>query len=220
VTVDIAPTHWNYHHQGSRALRIEERWERFWALYARDAWEPETKALVCETLAPGDLFLDIGAWIGPVTLWALGCGAKVIAIEPDPVAAEELKRRVSPEVEIHECALGLKHGTAQLVAASAYGDAMSRIGTGGINVPLRTLPEILGGRQPRLAVMDIEGYELTILPEVAPYLASLGTMLVVALHTDLPDPAWIAGYSDVTIPLTARRGGKPHGRSNAVVARL
>ncbi len=215
--VAIAASHWNYPRRGTRELAIAERWEKFWRVFERDGWEPETKALVRANLEPGDLFLDIGAWIGPVTLWALECGAQVIAIEPDPVALEELRRRVPEEVEIHACALGLESGTARLAAASAYGDSMSRLEHEGIPVPIRTLPEILAGRRPKMAVMDIEGYEMTILPGVAPYLASLGTILVVALHTGLPDPEWFAGYGEVHIPKTPRRGGA-RGRSLAVVA--
>jgi len=214
----ISPTHWNYPHEGTEDLTIEQRWAKFWQLYERDAWEPETQALVRSVLKPGDLFVDIGAWIGPVTLWALDCGAEVIAIEPDPVALRELHRRVPPEVEIFAGALGVEHGTAKLGVTTAYGDSMSKIGHDGLPVKMSALPEILDGRRPAMAVMDIEGYELTILPEVAPYLASLGTTLMVALHTGLPDPAWFSDYSRVDMPKTARRGGGSGGRSLAVVA--
>jgi FkbM family methyltransferase len=213
---DFAPDHWN---NPAKGAAMRQRWDRFWNLYDEDGWEPETKALVTAALEPGDLFLDIGAWIGPVTLWALGCGAEVIAIEPDQVALTELRRVVPEDVEIHECALGLEHGTAKLAAASAYGDSMSKLEKDGIPVPMRTLPEILDGRRPAMAVMDIEGYEMTLLPEVAPYLASLGTTLVVALHTGVPPRSWFAGFREVTIPKTARRGGNARGRSLAVIAR-
>lgn len=214
--IEIAKTHWNYPGEGADTLSIEQRWAQFWDLYRQDGWEPETQALVRANLKPGDLFLDIGAWIGPVTLWALDCGAFVIAIEPDPVALTELRRRVPPEVEVWEGALGIEHGTARLAAATAYGDSMSRVDREGIAVPCLTLAEILQGRRPQMATMDIEGYEMTILPEVAPQLAALGTTLMVALHTGLPDPAWFAGFSRVYMPTRARRGG--NGRSLAVVA--
>jgi FkbM family methyltransferase len=213
----VHPDHWNYDKQGDQTVSVEQRWVKFWELYRRNGWEPETQALVRKNLRPGDLFVDIGAWIGPVTLWALDCGADVIAIEPDPVALKELHRVCPDTVEIHECALGLETGTARLAAASGYGDSMSRIDHDGIAVPIKTLPEILNGRRPKLATMDIEGYEMTILPEVAPYLASLGTMLMVALHTDVPPCEWFADYGDVFIPSRPRRGG--NGRSLAVVAK-
>ena len=58
-----------------------------------------------------------------------------------------------------------------------------------------------------------------LLPELAPYLASLGTTLVCALHTDVPPREWFDGYREVSIPKTARRGSNSRGRSLAVVAR-
>ena len=215
----VSPTHWNCPTKGDETLTIEQRWGKFWDLFEADGWEPETQALVRATLKAGDLFVDIGAWIGPVTLWALDCGAEAIAIEPDPVALAELRRRVPDEVEIHECALGVENGMARIKAASAWGDSMTAVTAGaGRTVSMRTLPEILNGRRPAMATMDIEGYEMTILPVVAPYLASLGTTLMVALHTGLPDPAWFADFSHVEMPKTARRGGGTSGRSLAVVA--
>lgn len=215
----ISSTHWNYPEEAGEPLTIEQRWAKFWRFFEAGSWEPETQALVRATLEPGDLFVDIGAWIGPVTLWALDCGADVIAIEPDPVALKELHRRVPGEVEIWPGAVGLASGTVNLAAASAYGDSMSKVSEDGVEVPCWPLPEILHGRRPKLAVMDIEGYELTLLPEIAPYLASLGTTLVVALHTGLPEREWFADFDSVYIPPTARRGGDSRGRSLAVVAR-
>ncbi len=204
-------------------MTIEQRWQKFWELWRSGGWEPDTKALLARTLEPGDLFLDIGAWIGPVTLWALECGANVIAIEPDPVALPELSRQVAPyadRVEIWAGALALERGCLQLAPKTGYGDSMSRVAESGVEVQCWTLPEILGDRRPKLAVMDIEGYEMTLLPEVAPYLASLGCALQVALHTDVPPREWFAGYRDVYLPKTARRGGGPSGRSLAAVAYL
>ncbi len=201
------------------SVSIEQRWERFWAVYHQDGWEPETKALVREVLKPGDIFVDIGAWIGPVSLWARECLAEVIAIEPDPVAIPELKRRL-PDAEIWEGAVGLTEGTLKLASHHGFGDSMSLVSAKGrgITVPCWPLPHVIGDRRPKLAVMDIEGYEMTLLPTVAPYLAALGCTLQVALHHALPEPEWFKDFSVVHIPKTPRRGGET-GRSLAVVAR-
>ena len=190
-------------------------WSDFWERYEAGLWEPETRRWLADSLAPGDLFLDIGAWIGPVTLWALEFGAEVIAVEPDPVALEELRRVVPAEVEVWEGAVTVDGGRAHLAPRYELGDSMSRISAEGVEVKACTLPEILGGRVPKLAKMDIEGYELELLPSVAPYLAGLGVPLQVALHDGLPDPEWFAGYSDVQMPASARQ----NRRSNHVLAR-
>lgn len=182
--------------------------EWFWqALYEPGKWEPETRALLEEILEPGDLFVDIGAWVGPVTLWALECGSRVIAIEPDPVALPELRRRVPDSVEIWEGAVAVRSGMATLTAPGKFGISGSRLAregrieaAGEVEVQTWTLPEILAGRKPALVKIDIEGYEIELLPTLAPYLAELGVPMQVALHGTLPDPDWFAGYRDVRFP--------------------
>src|SRR5262245_51934695 len=84
---------------------LNQGWDNFWKLYKSGVWEPGTKAFMKRFLKPGDLFVDIGAWIGPTALWAVECGAHVIAIEPDPVALDELLLIVPNCVEVYAVAL-------------------------------------------------------------------------------------------------------------------
>ena len=52
---------------------------------------------------PGDVVLDVGAYIGTWTKQALARGAKqVIAIEPSPASVECLKRNLAAEVAAHK----------------------------------------------------------------------------------------------------------------------
>jgi FkbM family methyltransferase len=181
--------------------------EWFWEkLYKPGEWEPETRELLKEILYPGALFVDIGAWIGPVTMWALECGSRVVAIEPDPVALPELRRRVPASVEIWEGAVATQAGAAALTAPK-FGISGSRLVSGGrieadgeIEVRTWTLAEILAGRKPTLVKIDIEGYEIELLPTLAPYLADLGVPMQVALHGTLPNPEWFSGYREVKVP--------------------
>jgi FkbM family methyltransferase len=197
------------------AQSLERHYDDFWARYDSGKWESHTRALLHETLRPGDLFVDVGAWIGPVSLWALELGAGVIAVEPDPLALTELRRRVPPSVEIWEGAVGVRPGKAQLGGSGkegrAFGFSMSRLEEGGeIEVPTWTLTEILAGRRPALVKIDVEGHEIELLPQIAPYLATVQVPIHVALHGVLPDPRWFNGFSRVEIP------SKPTG---TVVAR-
>jgi FkbM family methyltransferase len=184
-------------------LSPQELFERFWELYESGDWEPQTRALIEEVLQPGDLFVDIGAWIGPVTLWALECGARVIAVEPDPMALPELRRCVPDSVEVWEGAVAVQSGTAGLRPNHDLdlGKSVSRlVADGGIQVRTWTLAEILGDRVPSLVKVDIEGYEMELLPAILPDLAAAEVSIQVALHGVLPEYDWFSGYRDVAIP--------------------
>lgn len=65
--------------------------------------------------------------IGPATLWSLEHGFSVIAVEPDPMALLELRRRASASVEIWEGAVGMSFGAAASPRAAAAFLASSRI---------------------------------------------------------------------------------------------
>jgi FkbM family methyltransferase len=184
-------------------MRGSERIARFWRRYDAGEWEPDTRELVEDVLYPGALFVDIGAWIGPVTLWALGCGAQVVAIEPDPVALKHL--RTIPDIEIWEGAVATQSGRASLVSHREFGASVSRLTRGdGYKVRTWTLDEVLGGRRPALVKIDVEGYEVELLPSVAPLVAEMGATLQVALHGRAADPEWFADFGRVSFPASPR----------------
>lgn len=184
-------------------------WINYWNLYHSGSWEPGTKAFLKEHLSPGDLFVDIGAWIGPTVLWALEFGASVIAIEPDPIALEGLYERVPPTVEVWPGAVAVTSGTVILgrnpKEGGAFGDSMSRIldphKSGGMPVRSWTLQEVLGDRIPALVKMDVEGYEMELCPVIMPWLSRLGTIAQISCHGAFPDPSCFSGYSKVNYPV-------------------
>lgn len=181
-------------------------WLNYWNLYHSGRWEPGTKEFLRQILRPGDLFVDIGAWIGPTVLWALEFGASVIAIEPDPVAFRELYRTMPPEVEIWPVAVSTHSGTTTLSVnpkeGGDWGDSMSRIGPPGSGrvVPCNTLPEILGCRIPKLVKIDVEGYEMELCPSLMPWLAEIGSVVQVSCHGEIPDKKCFEGFSSVIYP--------------------
>lgn len=54
--------------------------------HAWPTWELDTFGVLDDFLAPGKGFVDIGAWIGPMTLYAARKCGHVIAVEADPIA--------------------------------------------------------------------------------------------------------------------------------------
>jgi FkbM family methyltransferase len=117
-------------------------------------------------LKPGDLFVDVGANVGAYTLWAIDCGAKVIAVEPHAETAGRFRRNIqlnSYEVEFAEVALADKPG---LLRMTSNLDAMNHLildDQGGVEVPVTTLDLLLGDRAVAGMKIDVEGAEELVL---------------------------------------------------------
>lgn len=176
-------------------------WAEFWKIYVAGIWEPQTRALLERILRPGDLFVDVGGWIGPVSLWALDLGARVVAIEPDPVAAAEYRRNV-PDAELWEGALSTSRGRSFIAPreGAGLGDSMARLADHGTPVETWTLQEVLGDRVPALVKIDVEGHEVELCPQVGPLLARLGVPLQVSFHGEFVPRECFAGYAAVSWP--------------------
>lgn len=188
----------------------------FWRLYEAGGWEPATRDWVRDVTKPGDVFVDVGAWCGPVSLWALDAGAHVIAVEPDPVAAAELRRVLQAAIDNGNAELWVgalvadgKEG-AWLApsprAGGQLGDSQSLLApelpTSQPVVPW-TLPEVLGGKTPNVVKIDVEGYETRLAPAILPWLSEVGAHVQISIHgaslptgigkwnaTFLPDERW------------------------------
>ena len=200
-------------------MNVADNHKKFWQLFESGRWEPWTYELMAEVLKPGDLFVDVGAWIGPLCVWAQRMGAQCIAIEPSPSALPELADNTAAAgAEIWAGALELHTGhtfiTPRLDSCNRITDAED---PSAIEVPCWTLEDILAGRKPALVSMDIEGYEMVLLPAIAPLVADLGAVLAASLHDAVPPRWWFTNFTRVKIPATPRRG--PTGSSRLVIAR-
>jgi FkbM family methyltransferase len=118
---------------------------------------------------PGDLirpladerFVDGGAYDGD-TLGALTGGyARAWAFEPDPRSASRLRERRDPRVQVFEAALGRARGSAHFDARGT--PASARAPTGGTEVAVVPMDEVLGGESPTFVKLDVEGDELEAL---------------------------------------------------------
>lgn len=86
------------------------------------AYEPELSHAIRERLAPGDVFLDVGANVGYFSVLAgriVGPEGRVVAFEPHPEALAVLRQAVAANrlidvVEVVEAAAGAEGGTARL----------------------------------------------------------------------------------------------------------
>ena len=101
---------------------------------AKSAWEAKLLAAVEAALRPGDIFFDIGAWIGPYTL--LGSrlvkdAGRVYAFEPDPIAKQLLDRNIDANlcsnVTVVQAAVSDRDGFAPFITESNLADSNSRL---------------------------------------------------------------------------------------------
>lgn len=96
-----------------------------WKSIAIYYWKPFTqrrlRKFYSQFIKPDDLCFDIGAHVGNRTQAWSDLGAKVIAIEPQPVCVEYLRRRFrdDPKVTVVDQAVGSAPGTAVMNVNSA-----------------------------------------------------------------------------------------------------
>lgn len=110
----------------------------FWTCY-ENGWEDDTHqdldGLLKDRSNPS--FIDVGAWVGPISLWVANRCPIVLALEPDPVARKLLERNLMNNdvlnVVIREEALGdgntinlgVKDAVENGKEAGEYGDSMT-----------------------------------------------------------------------------------------------
>ena len=177
----------------------------FWQAW-EDGWEQDTLDTLNQFVTRGSMMVDIGAYFGPLSLWAHHLGAHVVAIEPDPVAFPYLCINVkanAPDITTVCAAISDHTGTCQIAPHSdGWGSSMTHLSSHGDTVMCYTLPDLFDTyriKHVSLVKMDIEGGEAVVLEHAAPFLAKLGIPLLVAMHQpwwNRPvDPAWLSGPS-------------------------
>lgn len=178
--------------------RIEEKFD-FWTVFENQSWEPELDEAILEHLGPEVGLVDIGAWVGPVTLMAAGMCRHVWAVEPDPVAANLLRRNVMlshmnhmvtiRELAISDSCLPVPMGP---VLGGRLGDSMTSIWSAekSVMAPAVTMEMLFDGNIEHVGLIkiDVEGAEERFLPQAKEFLHGLGVPILLSLHTLLaPD---------------------------------
>jgi FkbM family methyltransferase len=125
------------------------------------------RALLSAFIRPEDLVFDVGANIGTRSEIMLSLGANVVAFEPQPNCAREVRARgKNGRLIVVEKAVGSSIGHADLhlkegsVQASLLSDWQGGPDTGMLRVPVTTLDEeIKRFGRPTFCKIDVEGYE-------------------------------------------------------------
>lgn len=159
----------------------------------KNLWEPETFDVLDKYIQPGKAFIDIGAWVGTLSIYAAKLGAKVISIEPDVQARKWLLENCEANDVVETvlaCAVSNKRGSARLSNPNKFGDSMSSLTHGNDNyIEVETIPLAdLLGHDICLIKIDVEGGEVNIINEKT--LIDLSQVnyppILLSIH-----PAWI-----------------------------
>ena len=120
-------------------------------------------AFALHLLRPDDLFLDIGANVGSYSVLASGvCGARSIAFEPDPHAADALQRNITINgldalVTIHRKAVGINGEVRFTIGLDTVNHVAATDESNTRVVPSVSLDSL--DCRPTLIKLDVEGGE-------------------------------------------------------------
>jgi FkbM family methyltransferase len=167
------------------------RHDEFWDT-CQAGWEATTFDVLTTRLGTGSTFVDVGSWIGPMTLVAASCGAHVVAYEPDPTAADELLANIAAnpgfDVDVRRVALWTSTGHRELRGGPVgLGESMSSFSGRSGRVGSTTVATIDAQEASRswppgaLVKIDVEGAEYRLLPRLRPFLAARPT-IVLSVH--------------------------------------
>lgn len=184
----------------------KEFWENHYSY-----WENTTFDFLFKYLNKDKIFIDIGSWIGPISLIACQHSESCICFEPDPIAYSEFIQNIAIN--------GFRNIIAEPIAISPY-DTIS-IGSSilghsetresyknkSINCSCISISEMLRKyslNESNISVlkMDVEGHESEIVQDRA--LWDINIPMHISLH-----PGWIdnkADYYDKIIPFLVHKG--------------
>lgn len=159
---------------------LDDAWG-FWSRFSSGQWESEILDRIPGLLADGGTFVDIGAWVGPHTLWASRFADDVIAVEPDPTAFSMLTANIEANCDnvkpVH-AAVADHNG---MTTIGTNGDSESRTGGDGVPVICHLLADLIP-HSTSLVKIDIEGAEDRVVPAAAEHLAAVGAPMFLSVH--------------------------------------
>lgn len=186
---------WQYSAIGGQEIHVHPADRSFWVDTYFRCWEEETLERMRSVLRPGMTFCDIGAWVGPTSIYAAKLGAEVTCFEPDPAAYERLlfnlRMNVPGRVKPFNFALGVADGIRRLAPLAQFlgqsGSSLYAPADKPESAQVLALSWTSAVRLLELPVfdvvkIDIEGGEAELLPEMLPWLRQHRPHLLLATH--------------------------------------
>lgn len=178
--------------RGGHTFEVEEvaGWD-FWSVWADGQWEGPSFEALDRLLPEGGVFLDVGAWVGPYSLWAATAReARVWAMEPDPEALRYLRANIAANgltgrVTVIPAAAAVESGEVDLWSVREWGASTSSMTAKQgerMTVAAVSLAGFVESVKPDLVKMDIEGGEALVFPAVESFLRARGTPVLFSTH--------------------------------------
>jgi FkbM family methyltransferase len=187
----------------------------FWDGLTAGTWENSTFSAIDSHVDRETEFLDFGAWVGAVTLYAASKARRVVSFEADPIAAIKLRRNVAlnpdlaSRISIIERAVSPTPGPVMMGAKRMQGDSMSSA----LHVDSlvrwevdaatpAAISETIPPDAPLFMKIDIEGGEYRLAAALWPLLRRPRVTVLIAFH-----PYFAAGGHPrwhKTVPMTRR----------------
>lgn len=180
----------------------------FWDLWASGQWEGALFDQMDRLLPDNGCFFDVGAWVGPMSLWA-GLRAKVIAIEPDadafwPMVTNLAMNAVRDDRRCIQAAAAIHDGKVLLSEMTGWGNSSpSTWFKGGETreVAAINLGMLIEHEEPDLVKMDVEGSEVELMAAFGPMLRLRKVPVLLSVHAHSPEfDAEMAEWNVQTLP--------------------
>lgn len=165
-----------------------------WLNFVRKLWEPYTFDQIERFADERKNFLDLGAWVGPFTVFAHKLFNYVFAVECDPVAFEELKQNTRGKrgnIMLINKALCGTVGEVNMYS-DEWGNSVSTLTQSGqidhckvVAIDTETLLRDYVCNV-GLVKMDIEGSEYDVLPDMYDWLKAGQIPVIMSMHKTRP----------------------------------
>lgn len=177
----------------------EERYISFWNDVNNNIWEPSSFNLMDRYLNEDSVVIDIGSWIGPISLYASTIAKKVYSVEPDNTAYREFTKNIeanpelSKKITTHKMCINNVNKKVLLWNNDCWGNSGSRIvekdkntSTTSEEVESITLYDFLLNNKIEkfdYLKVDIEGAEANVIPDISNLLTSYKPVLLLSIHS-------------------------------------
>ena len=173
----------------------------FWEIHYPN-WEPETFDILDAFLTKDTTFIDIGAWVGPVSMYASRKSKEVYSVEADSRSICFLKKNCRNNCEenihfIHKAIYSKSNenvlfGKNTFLPNSALNDSTSHIVSGiegaeGYSITTISFSDLIRKLNPKdisLIKVDIEGGEENILHDLFSFHETHSVPLYISFHVD------------------------------------